>query len=88
MAYGPGTSLSGLSFTPVVAIMITKKSSESEYLPFIAIRGYDTSSPIFCYYPYGNGFCSCIFRDNNITFQPYQTLPFFNYNAYIAAFGA
>lgn len=82
MAYGSGTSLYGLPFTPAVAIMISKKSSESEYFPFIAIKGYSVSSPLFCYNPYGNGFCRCIFGTNNITFEP-----FYNYNPYIAAFG-
>lgn len=93
MAYGPGTSLSGLSFTPAVAIMIGQYSSSvTGYYTWVAIKGYDTSSKLACVTKRTSSpdaaYAKCSFGSNSISFSDYNSnFKLYDYNAYVAAFG-
>ena len=90
MAYGSGTSLSGLSFTPVVAIYNAKYSDRNIFSwTVVAIKGcYAIGSATLndgssC----SASYCICKFNTNSVEFTNYRGYAFYSYNPYIAAFG-
>ena len=93
MAYGSGVSLSGLSFTPYVAILIGQYSaSVTGYYTWVAIKGYDTKSKLCCVTETNSNpdavYCSCTFSTSGVTFEEFNSnFRFYDYDAYICAFG-
>lgn len=91
MAYGSGTSLTGLSFTPIVAIFT---GILSEYIPrhfFICTSGSsgyptchivkDTNSTEYA------GYIKCTFGSNSVTVSKYGEFNWPVQLGYIVAFG-
>ena len=92
IAYGSGTSLSGLSFTPYICIYTAAYSSSVKgYWTWIAIKGYDTSQRLQCATESnaGNiGYCKCIFDTNSVTIAAYNSnFRLFSYKPCIVAIG-
>lgn len=93
MAYGSGVSLSGLNFTPYVAIFIGQYSSSvSGYYTWVAIKGYDTKRKLCCVAMTNNDpnamYCKCTFDTSSVTFDKFNNnFKFYSYNAFICAFG-
>ena len=93
MAYGSGVSLSGLSFTPYVAILIGQYSSYvTGYYTWVAIKGYDTGSELCCTTETNSNcdavYCKCTFSTSGVTFEEFNSnFRFYDYDAYICAFG-
>lgn len=94
MAYGSGTSLSNLSFTPIVAIIIGGMSYIiPNYFFIVAIKGYDSDNdnPLSFTYKADNTVyysgVKCTFNSNSVSFSDYANMPTNFYNAHIAAFG-
>lgn len=92
MAYGSGTSLLDLSFTPTVAIMIGQYSSYvTGYYTRVAIKGYDSNSRL-CTCASSSSInaehAKCTFSTNSVTFEKYnENFRLYNYKAFIVAFG-
>ena len=93
MAYGSGVSLSGLSFTPYVAILIGQYSSSvTGYYTWVAIKGYDTGSKLCCITETNSNcdavYCKCTFSTSGVTFAEFNSnFRLYNYKAYVCAFG-
>lgn len=92
MAYGSGVSLSGLDFTPYVAILIGQYSSSvTGYYTWVAIKGYDTDCKLCCVIDPEDSspvYCRCTFSTSGVTFSKFNSnFRFYDYDAYICAFG-
>lgn len=93
IAYGSGNSLSGLSFTPYLAIYLaTYSSSVEKYTPWIAIKGMDESICTYCTIsvntdPTSYG-AKVTFDDHGVTFSdPSKYLSIWYYQNRIVAIG-
>lgn len=89
MAYGSGTSLTGLSFTPLVAIYTAQLGEYMDKNFFICTKG--TGGPT-CHTVeyYGDSYIcyiNCTFGTNSVTISKYGETNYPIRSGYIAAFG-
>ena len=88
MAYGPGPSLTGLSFTPYFAVYMSKFRSDYDYwsATYFGIKGvlsYDSKSNYMAICNFGSNYVS--FADYSNQYGAYS--PLYNADSYIVAFG-
>ena len=84
MAYGSGTSLTGLSFTPYAGIF-AGNTGNNVYMIYVHIKG---AAKTYICGP-TTSFVQCTYTSNSITFyDPRGGNTFYNYDpSYIVAFG-
>lgn len=84
IAYGEGSSISGLSFMPVVGILLVRRqiytSSSSLYYGYIGIKGCGGYTGVMIEDNDNAESIKCTFGDNSVSFGT-------SYNSYIAAIG-